>query len=67
MNKIMIVLMFLVLISIVFVSGCIDLDPCRSSCDSAFERCNYNCGSGWLAGACKASCTSQHNNCLQNC
>lgn len=72
MNKILFTIILVVIIlSVVAISGCTStggfLDTCRSSCDQQFERCNYNCGSGWFAGACKAGCTNDHSKCLSNC
>lgn len=72
MNKIIFVMFISVmLLSIIFISGCTTaqtiLDPCKINCEDIFQSCNHKCGEGLLSSICKEKCTYDYNRCMNNC
>jgi len=66
MKKLIIILMAILLISLIFVSGCSEITKITDPCKAEYDECNYGCGEGWGSGLCKTSCSSQYSQCKKN-
>lgn len=65
MNKLTRSLVVVLLISLIFITGCSKIDEVTDKCKLTFEDCNYNCGEGILNSICKEKCTYQYNKCVE--
>lgn len=63
-KKISIILLILIL-SVVFISGCSAVTKVVDPCKGEFDECNYNCGQGLLSSICKEKCTYEYSRCKE--
>lgn len=54
----LLVLIILIIISVLFIAV-----GCGPACAIQKEKCEYDCGEGWVSGLCKTGCTIEYKDC----